>query len=137
MNNYELIGTRLKEARELRNYSLEEVSSIIKISKSTLSRYENGLVENMKLPVLKSLSEIYRVNYLWLLGKSSDRDEFKIIATQFNTPQEAMEFLLNQQVVMGFNGLDINNLSEQDQIDYANEVLNMMQLVSLKYKGKK
>ncbi|MFL8969346.1 helix-turn-helix domain-containing protein [Helcococcus kunzii] len=137
MNNYEIIGTRLKEARELRDYSLEEVSTIIKISKSTLSRYENGLVENMKLPVLKSLSEIYRVNYLWLLGKSNDRDEFKIIATQFNTPQEAMEFLLNQQVVMGFNGLDINNLSEQDQIDYANEVLNMMQLVSLKYKGKK
>lgn len=137
MSEYNIIGKRLKEIREERGYSLEEVSQMIELSKSTLSRYENGIVENMKLPILKSLAEIYNVNYLWLLGKSEDRDDYSDIPTHFTTPEQAMHFLLHQQVVMGFNGLDITKLPKENQISYANEVLNMMKLVSLKYKDKK
>ena len=137
MEQYKLIGDRLKQAREDKEYSLDDVSKLIHLSKSTLSRYENGLVENMKIPILKSLADIYKVDYLWLIGKSEKKEIKKTIPEYFTSAKEAMKFMLNQTVVMGFNGLDITKLSEEEQIQYANDMLDMMKLVSLKYKDKK
>ena len=63
-----LIGDRIKQARALRNYTLDDIASDIGVAKSTIQRYENGLISNPKLPVLQAIAESLKVNPSWLSG---------------------------------------------------------------------
>lgn len=59
---------RLKEARKSSGLSLNDVASTMHINKSTLARWENGIINGLKLPHLKELAELYNVSEQWLLG---------------------------------------------------------------------
>lgn len=63
------IGSRIKQARTLRNYTLDYIANEIGVAKSTIQRYENGLISNPKLPVLQAIADCLRVNPAWLSGK--------------------------------------------------------------------
>lgn len=75
MDKYIEIGKKLKSSREQNQLTIKDVSKMVGLSVSTISRYENGLVANMNTPTLQMLSEIYNVNILWLLGKSDSRHD--------------------------------------------------------------
>ncbi|MEY8001173.1 helix-turn-helix domain-containing protein [Clostridium sp. Mt-5] len=59
--------------------------------------------------------------------KRSDEIEFK-------TPQEAMQFILNQPAIAGYGGFDPNKMSDEEIMDFANELLNQLKLLGYKYK---
>lgn len=63
------IGNRLKQARTIRNYTLDYIASEIGVAKSTIQRYENGLISKPKLPVLQAIADVLRVNPAWLSGQ--------------------------------------------------------------------
>lgn len=63
------IGERIKHARSLRNYTLEDIAKDIGVAKSTIQRYERGQIANPKLPVLHSIANSLNVNPGWLVGK--------------------------------------------------------------------
>lgn len=75
MNEFSKIGVRLKASREQNDLTIKDVATRIGLSTSTISRYENGIVENVSLPTMQMLADLYKVNVLWLLGKSEDRHE--------------------------------------------------------------
>ncbi len=64
-----LIGERIKYARSLRNRTLDEVAGDIGVTKSTIQRYENGLIGKPKIPVLESIAKSLKVNPSWLSGQ--------------------------------------------------------------------
>lgn len=66
------IGERIKYARSLRNYTLEDIASEIGVAKSTIQRYENALITSPKLPVLQAIANSLRVNPSWLSGQDVD-----------------------------------------------------------------
>lgn len=68
MDNY-LVGQRIKEARTLRNMTLDDVADDIGVAKSTVQRYENGKIARVKLPVLQAIANTLRVNPVWLCGQ--------------------------------------------------------------------
>ena len=45
-----------------------------------------------------------------------------------------MKFILKQPAIMGYGGFDVEKLSDEELIDFANELLNQMKLISYKYK---
>lgn len=63
------IGDRIKQARTLRNYTLDDIASEIGVAKSTIQRYENGLISKPKLPVLQAIADSLRVNPAWISGQ--------------------------------------------------------------------
>lgn len=65
---FEKVGTRLKQARELNNITLEEAGKMVDVHKSTVLRWENGETEKIKLPVIEILAKHYNVNPVWLMG---------------------------------------------------------------------
>lgn len=67
-----LLGKRIKEARTLRDYTLDALANAIGLNKSTVSRYERGEIESPKLPVIEAIANELHVNPSWLIGKSSD-----------------------------------------------------------------
>lgn len=52
---------------------------------------------------------------------------------EFCTAEEAMAFILRQPAIAGFGGFDINKLSEDELIDFANELLGQLKLLGYKY----
>ena len=67
-----LIGSRLKELRLARKYSLEYVAEKIGKSDTNIFFYENGR-HTMSIPVLKKLCDLYGVDMLKFLDEIMDQ----------------------------------------------------------------
>lgn len=65
------IGNRIKQARTLRNLTLDDIANEIGVAKSTVQRYENGLINKPKLPVIQSIAESLKVNPVWLIEEEA------------------------------------------------------------------
>ena len=63
----ENVGERLKTARIKRTMTQDEVAKELNISRTVLSRYENGKLEP-NLETLARLIDLYEVSANWILG---------------------------------------------------------------------
>lgn len=70
-----VIGPRILERRKELGLTLDDIAGEIGVSKSTISRYESGTIEVLKLPVIEAIARVLRVSPSWLIGKSEDRTE--------------------------------------------------------------
>lgn len=69
MNTNQEIGFRIKERRNELGLTLQEIADIIGVDRSTIQRYEQGLIKTIKLPVIQEIARALRVNPNWLIGK--------------------------------------------------------------------
>lgn len=74
MYNLKLIGERIKEARKERDMTLDDVARIVGVAKSTIQRYEAGLITSPKLPVLVAIANAIGVGEEWLKGISDIKE---------------------------------------------------------------
>lgn len=58
---------------------------------------------------------------------SSSRNEFK-------TAEEAMQYILKENSIAAYGGYDINKMTDDEIIEFANELLRQIELISYKYK---
>lgn len=67
-NMKDIIGTRIKEVRLEKNLTQKDVAQRVNVATSTINRYEKGLIENIKIPVVKSIASALGVDPSWLMG---------------------------------------------------------------------
>lgn len=129
------IAKRLRNARELSGKSQTQVSKDTGINNKTLSGYERGVSEP-DLQTFNLLSQYYKVSLEYLLGNSDIKNPYKEdnLPDEFTTPEESIKFMLSQQSIMGYVGFDIDKLTDEQKIDFANELLGQLKLLSYKYK---
>lgn len=58
------IGNRIKQRRKELGLTMQELAEIVGLNKSTILRYETGKIEKVKIPVIKSLSEVLGIDLL-------------------------------------------------------------------------
>ena len=63
-----VMGDRIKELREARGMTQEELGEKIGVQKSAIRKYEKGSVENIKRSAIKIMSELFQVSPLYLMG---------------------------------------------------------------------
>lgn len=68
--NIHLIGSRIQEARNIKQYTLDDIANEIGVARSTIQRYEKGKIRNPKLPVLQAIASCLDVDPAWLSGKN-------------------------------------------------------------------
>lgn len=102
-------GKRLRELREARGLSQEEVAKAIGVGRVTYLKYENG--ENRPVRKLKELSSFFKVSIDYLLGNDSPT----VTSNTSHSKRDLNDLakFLNKTEVM-FDG-DTYNLSEEDQ----------------------
>ena len=71
MTNAE-IGYRIYISRKENHATLEEVAKKVGLTKSTIPRYEKGLINNIKLPNIQSIAKVLNVNLNWIVGISEE-----------------------------------------------------------------
>ena len=67
-----LFAKRLRDLRDEKNVSQEEVAKEVGITKSTLSKYELGKNEPGMM-VAKRLADYFHVSFDWLVGHSDEK----------------------------------------------------------------
>lgn len=102
-------GKRLRELREARGLSQEEVAKAIGVGRVTYLKYENG--ENRPVRKLKELSSFFKVSIDYLLGNETPAAE-RPAAPSKRDMNDLAKFLNKTEVM--FDG-DTYNLSEEDQ----------------------
>lgn len=87
------IGLRIKSAREGKGMTLQEVADKVGIAKSTVQRYEAGLIEKIKLPVVSSIAKALDVDPAWVIGKTDEpkTEKFELKGAYFNFAKEMQE----------------------------------------------
>ena len=107
----ELIGKRIAEARDKQGMTLKELADMVNLSEATISRYENGIVGNIKTPIIESISNILNVNLNWLLGISD------VMAAPINSAEKTVLVPLIGQIACGSPILAEENIEDYFAID--------------------
>ncbi|HWQ98893.1 MAG TPA: S24 family peptidase [Clostridia bacterium] len=66
------IGKRMKEKREQRQMTLDELSKLVGVTRQTLSRYETGVINNIPSDMIESISNALRTTPAQLMGWDDD-----------------------------------------------------------------
>ena len=125
-----MFGQNLKKLRTSKNLSQSKLSKILGISSSTIGMYEQG----RRFPdqtILTKIADFFDVYTDYLLGRNPQNPP-----TEFNNATDAMEFILKLPTVMAYGGYDATKLSDEEIIDFANDLLQQIELISYKYKKK-
>lgn len=69
-----LIGKRIAASREVKGITRKELASLIHVAASTISRYEKGEINKIKLPIIEAIARNLDVNPMWLIGKSEHKE---------------------------------------------------------------
>lgn len=72
MDNIE-IGKRIKQSREEKDMSLQDVANLTGVARSTVQRYEAGRIDKIKLPVIESIARSLEVRPDWIIGKTDKK----------------------------------------------------------------
>lgn len=129
-----LLGKKIRKLRIERGYTLKQLGEMLNLGESTISMYETGK-RNPDYDTLTKIAEIFNVTTDYLLGRTNEPNPNKPeLPPEFKTPEEAMKFILEQNVIMGFGGFDINKMNDEEIVEFANELLRQLKLISYKYK---
>lgn len=123
-----MFGQNLKKLRNDKKLSQSKLGKDLGISGSTVGMYEQG----RRFPdqnILTKIADYFDVSTDYLLGRNTS-----IPPREFKNASDAMEFILKLPTVMAYGGYDATKLSDEEIIDFANDLLNQIELISYKYK---
>jgi transcriptional regulator with XRE-family HTH domain len=142
VSNNNGLGEYLLNERKKRNMSLREFADLIGISHTYLKKLETGINPNTGKPVsptiemLSDISKSLHVSLEYLLEMSGYlkvnnlADEYQ----SFTTPQEALNFILKQEMIADYGGYDLDTMSDDEIMEMAEDVGDMLKIVSRKHR---
>ena len=63
-----LMGDRISQKRKEKGMTMEELGNALGLQASAINKYEKGLVENIKRPVIKEMARVLECDPVWLMG---------------------------------------------------------------------
>ena len=69
------------------------------------------------------------------MGNAPSSDERPELPSAFDNAQDAMEFILKTPTLAAYGGYDPTQMSDEVIVEFANEILQQLKLVSYKYKN--
>ena len=102
----------------------------------TVYRYEDSTIEKIPIKVFDKLCQIFETSASELMGNDStvQKTADSELPREFENAQDAMEFMLKMPTLAAFGGYNPDEMSEETIVEFANEILQQLKLVSYKYK---
>ena len=79
------MAEKIKYLRAMHNLTLEEVGNAVGVGKSTVRKWENGIIANMRRDKIAALAEVLHTTPAYLMGWNEDEPEILM------TKEEALE----------------------------------------------
>lgn len=128
------IGERIKAIRTSKKISVDYLAKELGVSKTTIYRYEDSTIEKIPVKVFDQLCILLDVTPAELMGNSRTNTDKSELPTEFRNAQDAMEFILKTPTLAAYGGYDPSSMSDETIVNFANEILQQLKLVSYKYK---
>ena len=61
-------GDRIKQLRNEKGLTQEELGDLLGVKKAAIQKYENGAIVNLKVDTIKKLSDIFKVSPNYIIG---------------------------------------------------------------------
>ncbi len=129
------IGERIRNIRKERGMSVETLAGKLGVSKTTIYRYEDSSIEKIPLLIFDRICEILNVSAAELMGNVAKKDEMEKLPAHFDNARDAMEFIIKTPTLAAYGGYDPDSMDDETIIQFANEILQQIKLVSYKYKN--
>ena len=127
------IGERIKKIRKEKKINVERIANELGVSVSTVYRYEDSTIEKIPIHIFDKLCAVLEVSADELMGNERP-EQNEALPQNFHTPQEAMEFIVKLPMLAAYGGYDLEMMSDKEIMEFANEILQQLKLVSFKYK---
>ena len=128
------IGERIKKIRKEKHIPVEYIAKELGVSKTTVYRYEDSSIEKIPLQTFDKLCSILGVSAAELSGNVTEKRETEQLSS-FQNATDATEFILKTPTLAAFGGYDPSTMSDETIIEFANEILSQLKLVSYKYRN--
>lgn len=145
-----MFGKNIKSIRESKNIGVNELSRLSGVNASYISALERDEKKNPSVAILEKLAlaldvtleDLMKTDSISIdeLDKNSNqlKEETELFETgEFKSAEAAMQFILKQPAIMGYGGFNLQDVSEEDLIDLANDLLNQIELFGFKQKKNK
>lgn len=129
------IGERIKKIRKSKNISVEYLAKELGVSKTTMYRYEDSTIEKIPFNIFDKLCVLLDVTPAELMGNETVTTDKSELPAEFRNAQDAIEFILRTSTLAAYGGYDPSTMSDETIVDFANEILQQLKLVSYKYKN--
>lgn len=126
----ELLNNRMKEL----HLTVDQVAECCGVNRATVYRWINGDIDNMRRSNIASLAKILDLDPALIVGNLDDSDAPvppRPTLPEFKTAQEAIKFMLEVPMVAQFGGYNLETMSDQELIDMANLVAQLIRGVAV------
>ena len=137
-----ILGDNIKTLREKNKMTLKELADKSGVGQSTINDIEKAKAKNPKSETLSKLASIFHISMDELLFNewnykytTRTKQELSFYETaEFKTAEEAIQFILKQPKISAYGGFDVNKMSDEDIIEFANDLLGVLKALGAKYK---
>lgn len=126
------LGEKIKQKRKEKGIPADKIAQQLGVSVSTIYRYEDSSIEKIPVHIFEEICHILGVTTAEMMGNANT--EHQELPNEFNDAQAAMEFILKMPTLAAYGGYDPTKMSEETILEFANEILQQLKLVSYKYK---
>ena len=128
------IGEYIKQRRKELHLSAEQVAEYCGVNPATVYRWESGAIGDIPGKKIKALAEILGISPSIIVGSVNDdtvhdEDLSPRVLPNFKTAQEAIKFILSVPLVAQYGGYDLEEMTDEELIDFANRVAQMIQIM--------
>lgn len=128
-----ILGERLKKRRKEKKISAEYLAKELGISVSTIYRYEDSSIEKIPVSTFEKLCRLLDTTPAQMMGNVPVSPAPKL-PDAFDNAQDAMEFILKMPTIAAYGGYSPEKMDDETIMQFANEILQQLKLVSYKYK---
>lgn len=129
-----VLGNRLKRAREKKGYSQRDVAKWLGITSSSLSNYERG-DRDPDTTILVRLADLYEVTTDYLLGRDNINIKVDIDPEKVETMSEAQRLV--DELVQSLNQALADGVLTEEQIKLSLDVARQTMLLMIEAKKNK
>lgn len=141
-----MLGDKIKSLRKEKRVTQQELADKIEVSQSTIGMIESGKKTGSPQTLIK-LAEFFGVTVDYLLSDDKEsekvkvnsktiKNDFPIVPDHFTDPEEARTYVTKHQI-FGYGGFDPYRMSDEDILNFANEMLSQAELLGYKYMKQK
>lgn len=121
---------QLLKYMKLRGKTQSDISRDLNISLTTVSGWYHG--KNFPRPdKMQILADYLHVQVEDLLKKTEND-----IPSHFDSAQDAVEFIIRQPMVANYGGYDLDLMSDEEIIEMAEEVADMLKIMAKRHRKK-
>ena len=126
----DILYVNIRKLRKEAKMSQEELAKKVGYTdRSSIAKIENGEVD-LSQSKIKAFADVFNVTPQYLMGyEQDDAENSHRILPNFKTAQEAIKFILSVPLVAQYGGYDLDQMTDEELIDFANRVAQMIQIM--------